>query len=540
MDPRERSNWAGFLEALQPPPGYKLAAAIGTTFGLSLEALVGALLSMCHVDGEALQNDPVAAVIAATRLGSSVRVLVHPATISGGQSGSRKVVGLLDRVCVEVQPRTGLFHPKVWALRFCQPEGEARAESDVGRVIVCSRNLGQSTSFEIAAVLEGKVQRGAQEAHRLCGDVSDALQSWLGLAPRGVRIPKVVEQLPAFLRRVAVQLPEEGEAVRLRWQGGDRASLVSVLPKRCRRMVIVSPFVQPEFVKEVVQRTAELQLISTSEALDGLDDATVAMTDQLRDDQEVPVLYRMELGERQDLDDTYLDGLHAKLIVAEDDEGNPLSLLGSANATGPGWGIGGVANVEAMVELRPGLGVDAFVRGFVRDRKTGLHPWIREYERADATQPDETAEAERQLLADLREAAKVRMTVSYDEGLRRLTLSCDAGLPKRVEENADVVFSAAPFLLCDRPGGWQSLSSLASSPVSFIDVGIEELTAFVAVKAVRESRGIEKTRLVLARLGTRSSWMLRHSSPWIRLPLPIRASSQRVGSTSSMRSSPSR
>lgn len=119
LDPRERKNWQGFLELLQPPAGYRLRAAIGTTFGLSIEALTAALLAMGNADGESLASEPVAAVLGVTKMRNRVRVLVHPATISGQTApGTRRFVALLDRMIVEVQPKAGLFHPKVWVLRF--------------------------------------------------------------------------------------------------------------------------------------------------------------------------------------------------------------------------------------------------------------------------------------------------------------------------------------------------------------------------------------------------------------------------------------
>jgi hypothetical protein len=80
VDPRDRKSWQGFLDLLRPPPGYRVVAALGTTFGLSFDALTAALLAMLGTDGEELARDPVAGVIAITRLRASVRVLVHPGT----------------------------------------------------------------------------------------------------------------------------------------------------------------------------------------------------------------------------------------------------------------------------------------------------------------------------------------------------------------------------------------------------------------------------------------------------------------------------
>ena len=57
-------------------------------------------------------------------------------------------------------------------------------------------------------------------------------------------------------------------------------------------------------------------------------------------------------------------------------------MIGSANATGPGWGCGQNWNCEAMVSMRPGLGIDAVVKAFVSPSKDQLHPWIEEYTEA--------------------------------------------------------------------------------------------------------------------------------------------------------------
>src|SRR4051812_24817251 len=102
LNPEDRKNWHGFLDLLQPPNGYRLGAAVGTTFGLSLDALIAALLSMCDADGEEMAKNPVAAVMAITRLNSKVRVLVHPATTTGptANAGSDNFIALLDQLLI--------------------------------------------------------------------------------------------------------------------------------------------------------------------------------------------------------------------------------------------------------------------------------------------------------------------------------------------------------------------------------------------------------------------------------------------------------
>lgn len=245
LNPEDRKNWQGFLDLLQPPPGYRLAAALGTTFGLSMEALVAALLSMCDADGEELASNPVAATMAITRMSPKVRVLVHPATITGpsANAGPNRFVALLDRLVVQLQPTSGLFHPKVWAMRFEHigaPKDGKPAE--LGRVLVGSRNLTGSTCFELGAMFEGTVADEGADASELGGDVARALREWL--TATNVRYPEAVWRLPRFIGRLAFDVPHEANAsLRLRWQGGGRTPLADALPNRLQRAVVVAPFI---------------------------------------------------------------------------------------------------------------------------------------------------------------------------------------------------------------------------------------------------------------------------------------------------------
>src|SRR5689334_4814623 len=166
LNPEDKKNWHGFLDLLQPPTGYRMRAAVGTSFGLAADALIAALLSMCDADGEELAANPLAATMAITRLSSRVRVLVHPATITipHSNTSSNRLIALLDRLIVEVQPTSGLFHPKVWALRFEHiGTPEHGIPKDIGRVLVGSRNLTRSTCFELGAVFDGHVSSGNEK-----------------------------------------------------------------------------------------------------------------------------------------------------------------------------------------------------------------------------------------------------------------------------------------------------------------------------------------------------------------------------------------
>ena len=502
LDPRERNSWQGLFDLLQPPTGYRLSAAIGTSFGLSIEGLTAALLAMSDADPETLASEPVAGVMAVTRLRSKVRMLVHPGTISSSmQGGSSRFVALLDRMILEVEPPAGLFHPKVWALRFDKVGPDRAADpASQGRLVVSSRNLSSSTAFELGTVLEGRPAEGTRQGSAFSGDVADALMAWLRVGK--LRVPADVWQLPAFVRRLELDVPSEAaDELRLRWQGQGRRPLAQGLPRRLGRALVVSPFLRPEFVTDLLDRTPQVQLVSTRESLDELDDATMARLDAARVSQGTSALYHVtELGEP---DDGYIDGVHAKLVLVEDPQGRSTTFVGSANGTGPGWGLGGPMNVEAMVEMAPGIGIDEFSRAFIRESKTKVHPWIREYDRSAQTEPDETLKAERRLLAALRQAATLDFVLTYDAAARRLRLAVTptkrgASTTKSADDGP--VFAAAPLLLSDAPTAWTPLPELSGSPRVFDDVDIDKVTAFVVLRARSREMNLERSRLVIARL----------------------------------------
>ena len=501
LGPEDRKNWQGFLDLLQPPSGYRLRAAIGTSFGLSMEGLIAALLSMCDADGEELASNPVAATMAITRMSDRVRVLVHPATVTGRPSneGSNQFVALLDRLVAQVQPTSGLFHPKVWALRFQHIGPVAHGKpAEVGRLLVGSRNLTRSTSFEVGAVFEGTATEGA-DSSPISRDVSRALRQWMTAG--GHQYPEEVWRLPQFLEQLVFDAPVEAtDALRMRWQGLDQKPLVDALGDRLKRVIVVAPFIEADFVSLVLGKTDTLHIVSIPESLDALPDEAIRRLDERAKAQNAPVLY--QVTNHGNPEDAYIEGIHAKIVVTEGPGQQSVTFVGSANATGPGWGSGGAPNVEAVVEMRPGLGVDHFVSGFIRPNKTVVHPWISEYDRSAKADPDEEKELERQILAALREVAKIDLRVRYDVRRQRLTVSKASSrvvLPPWVVKQG-LQFSFAPLLVLGSPGSWRAISELDNGSSHFDGTPVDKLSAFVALRAQSRAPILERQRFVVARL----------------------------------------
>ena len=170
-------------QILAPPAGYYLDFAVGTTYSLDLDALVGASLAMGlseETDSE-LMNNPVCLLEALRSTGDKVALFCE-----GGQihmpSKVTSLYILLEKMVFSVKTakHRGIsaypsFHPKFWLLRFKNSAGDL-----LYRVVVLSRNLSFDRSWDITYYMDGKPSNKQNEKNQ---PVSDFLQYLTGFLP---------------------------------------------------------------------------------------------------------------------------------------------------------------------------------------------------------------------------------------------------------------------------------------------------------------------------------------------------------------------
>lgn len=496
LDPLARSSWRGFLDSLRPPAGFELRAAVGTTFGLSFEALVGGLLTMVDAEAEEVVRDPLAGLIAATRLADRIRIFVHEGSISGSIEGvPARLAGLLDRIIVPVRPTSGRFHPKIWLTHYASAV-RSRKEHDQIRLFVGSRNLVASSSFELGLSVEGPV---GTSVTTLGEEVASVLESCL----RGQRIGcPAVKQLADLVRRTNFQTPDEGrDEFRVRWQGSQGHRHRDCLPPKSSRALVFSPFLEKSFIRLMLERTEVLRIVSTATAFRKLDDATfLELHARGRAQKEAATYVVGEDFGRED--EGRIDGLHAKLVLVDDGrEKNCTTFLGSGNATGAGWGLTAARNVECMVELKPGLPMDRLVQDFVMDRKGAPRPWIQEFELGDRIPLSDEENLQDRLREDASKFAAIRLRVSYDQVMRVLTVDLvetEAAFFQDTEAD-DIVVDFCPLGVPETAEQWEPLRSLALGPRPFRDVDVAAVSAFVVIR-VTHGTGASVRRLAFAQL----------------------------------------
>lgn len=360
-----------YLAELQPPPGFALDRAIATTFSLDLLALLLAPVSMFFSDPqdweEPLQN-PVVLLESLKQAAGCFAVFCQEGRISVPRADTL-LYSYLERAVVEVQPSgSGVFHPKVWVLRFVREDDGKQVI--FYRFLCLSRNLTFDQSWDTALVLEGRLA-DRKNAYSRNWPIHHFLRSLPELAVREFS-PEVQEHIDIIsdeILRVKFE-PPDGFADKLRFlpvgiEGYRR------LPEldHHTRLLMISPFLSDEALKPLVERGKNNILISRPESLDALNeetyrslknsDTSIYIMDNAAEKPETEFETWEQEEEVETVEDD-LSGLHAKLYILE--EGWEARMwTGSANATNAAFSG---ANMEFLVELqgkRSKVGIDTFL-----------------------------------------------------------------------------------------------------------------------------------------------------------------------------------
>lgn len=386
LDPEERNL---YTDALRPPPGMRFDAGVGTTYSLDLDTLLTVplhLLLYSREEGEEeLLESGVSLLRALRRVSERLTVYCERGRILEPGS-SRELYGLLEEIAAPVPPpaENGSFHPKLWLLRFRDPEEGTRRL----RLLVLSRNLTRDLSWDLMLRLEGEPATGPISENAPLVELLEELGA--GTA-RGGGSPGEGPTLLEDLRRAEWELPEGFDRLRFHVTGPERGGW---LPDDSDRLFAVTPFCRARALRRLAGTTRDARgLLSRPEELLDLDPDALDPFDAVYELDEMAE--RAAGAEAEGEGEAPTRGLHAKLYVAEDGDRTRLH-LGSANATNAAL-LGG-RNVEVMAEL---VGPTSAVGGIdeVLDPEEGLRPLLREWTPPDVPpEPDpERKKAERRL-----------------------------------------------------------------------------------------------------------------------------------------------
>lgn len=374
------------LDMVRPPVGYKLEAAIGTTYSLELPVLLAVLIEMAGQSQDAMEDEAtgdefatmgganpkdvadsetmtgsthgvkntfevsdldlsgnglkgagqgLSSLIAVKKLQNRVKVFTHR---SGIKSLRRinNVTTILDQFIEEVHvPGNAAFHPKVWLLAYKHKEKEKLFH----RLICMSRNLSSAKQHEIGVILE-------ESTTRRSGYILPELALFLSKLSTSTE-GHVAEMISRILNReVRFASPVDGWKPAFFFQEpGKSDQLLKHLPEQAGKTLVVSPFVTKGMLDILDDRLGKkkggtLSLVSNANELRklGLDSINVH--------GQKTTFLALDHASLAHL--TQDDGmLHAKLLLHESPAGKEL-IIGSANWTNSAWRGN---NWEAIVKL---------------------------------------------------------------------------------------------------------------------------------------------------------------------------------------------
>ena len=358
-----------YTEAVTPPPGYVFDQAIATTYSLDPATVLSLPAHIALAERSSSTDiDPIKLLESLRRLSNRFSIFVDHAHILP-PSGSNVLFGLLESMVIPTRaPRGGSFHPKIWVLRFVQPDTD---ESPLIRLLVMSRNITYDRSWDISLQLEGRPGRRFIAANRPLGEFLSALPSY-STQPVESERKEQVTQLAEETRKTEWELPQGYEHVSFHVLGTKRTPW---FPSQSDRMAVISPFITDGALSWLSDRTAKLvAVVSRPDELVKLRPETLQLASKWFTLDEAAETEDGEEPERLDA-----VGLHAKAYVTEKGWWTTL-YLGSANATSAALLYR--SNTEMLVELSGKTsqvgGIDTLLG------ENGLNNILNEY-----VQPDE-------------------------------------------------------------------------------------------------------------------------------------------------------
>lgn len=486
------------LEALRPPLGYRLDHAIGTTYSLDLQALLLAPLAFTLFGWQDEAGrpgaDPLALLEAVRSYADRIHIFCQAGQIAIPRP-NQLLLNYLEHAVYEVAApdRRGVFHPKVWALRF------APLESGIPicyRVLCLSRNLTFDRSWDTALILDGEV---TQRSYGY-GDnrpLADFFATLPDLATRGVptQVRQEIEKIQTELRKVSFALPEGFERVTFH-PLGQRGRHAWPFAELAERRLVISPFLAAGVLRKLTATGRDHVLVSRLEALETIEPLTLARFKSVHTLDQAAEAEPDETEERQAAVPETLTGLHAKLYVEEVAQKAHI-WTGSANATEAGF----EHNVEFLAQLigpKAKCGVTSFLESGRRGR--GFGQLLREFHPGtDASPPDAMQERLEKRLQAARQAlvdADLKASVTPGHDGNTFEIEVQRGRDNVSTWPARVAACCWPISL---PGTRAVTLQWDSGPLALLGpLSLEALTSFLAFElTAAEGDRSETARFVL-------------------------------------------
>ncbi len=334
-------------DILQPDPGFQLEFAVGLTYSLDLEALLGIPISLGMMDDldSTHRNNPFFLLEAIRKSSDRLAVFCNLGSIKVPQE-YRSVFTLLEQSVFEIKLRKDTnFHPKIWFLKYVNKSGNSLI-----KIITLSRNLTFDRSLDIAVELTG---RPTSEENAKKNDDNNPLSELLNFVADHASSTKA-KKIRTLANEILNVSNFEGlgqfEKVSFHHFGLKNSVKAETLLADANSLIVISPFLSEGTIDRITKRPKDKILITRKSSL------TRKIFDQFKEVYIVKDgMVDLDALEEDVLEATSRRDIHAKIYFKGSASGNYL-YLGSLNASENAFH----RNIEFMVGLKFKSGVTSF------------------------------------------------------------------------------------------------------------------------------------------------------------------------------------
>lgn len=333
---------------LSPPLNYQLDFAIGATYALDLDSLVGASISL----GLATENDtdlnenPIFLLEALRSTGDKIALFCESGQIKLPNKPTPLYI-LLEDMVFQVTNNNNVehskyasFHPKTWLIRYVNHEGEV-----LYRFVVLSRNLTFDRSWDLSFSMDGKITDKQTRKNDPLIRFIEYLSSYSTNNIKTDKIKKIMEELKLVQFELDSPVFEGFEFIVNGIDGANPIQNQQIFKSNSLdKLLIMSPFLSKDVIRDFNGRknpNSKAILITRWNSLGQLKGVKLdnfkfyALRDEVID------------GESMLSEDSYQkQDIHAKMYVVEKAKYTDL-YLGSLNASNNAL----YGNVEFMIKL---------------------------------------------------------------------------------------------------------------------------------------------------------------------------------------------
>ncbi len=330
-----KSNRLDYGDLLKPKVGQKVRFAVGMTYSMDLEALIGVPVSLgmlSSLDSAQMKNPYF--ILEAINRASDRIVIFSQAGAIRMPTNIKPVYTLLERSVFSISlGHRRIFHPKLWVVEYEDEKSQRHI-----KLITMSRNLTFDRSFDVSVALEGKVGSHHIQANE---PLAELLEYTLPFASSAKR--KAIRSLVQSIRTTKFELNPPFSSFRFHAFGFKDYKQIDTpgLFGRAHSLMVISPFLSNNVIKELTAKPRRSTLITrksslTSDIIHAFDDVYITRDLVMGD----------ELLDESSNEEPPPRDVHAKVYYTQDYQSKSL-FIGSLNATSSAFH----RNIEWMVEL---------------------------------------------------------------------------------------------------------------------------------------------------------------------------------------------